>query len=343
MHSFKSISYVSPQPGTRLVVLGAVHGDEVCGTRAIERVVAELDAGTLTLVKGRVTFVPVTNPLAYAQKRRAGDRNLNRKLQPTTAPREYEDHVANWLCPLLADHEILGIDSRLRRGADSFLRAAAPGQRAGGGRSGQNDVHRARGADVARRLEAEPAQVDPGEERFAAAEHGRRDREVHLVDETGLEVLADDGDAAADADVAALRRRARLRQRAWMPPVTKWKVVPPSISSGARGWWVSTNTGTWYGGLAPHQPFHSSSGHGPRLGANMLRPRIQAPTLSKPLAAKSSSGPVVPLSLPNSMRWKVRVGNTQSCSASPPRPSGCSRLCAGPAPKPSIETLKLAP
>ena len=107
MHPFKSISYASPQPGTRLVVLGAVHGDETCGTRAIERVVAELDAGTLALVKGRVTFVPVTNPLAYAEKRRAGDRNLNRKLQPTTTPREYEDHVANWLCPLLAGHEVL--------------------------------------------------------------------------------------------------------------------------------------------------------------------------------------------------------------------------------------------
>ena len=107
MHPFKSISYASPQPGTRLVVLGAVHGDETCGTRAIERVVAELDAGTLALVKGRVTFVPITNPLAYAEKRRAGDRNLNRKLQPTTTPREYEDHVANWLCPLLAEHEVL--------------------------------------------------------------------------------------------------------------------------------------------------------------------------------------------------------------------------------------------
>jgi len=107
MRPFKSISYVCPQPGTRLVVLGAVHGDETCGTRAIERVVAELDAGTLTLVAGRVTFVPVTNPLAYAERRRAGDRNLNRKLQPTATPREYEDHVANWLCPLLAEHEVL--------------------------------------------------------------------------------------------------------------------------------------------------------------------------------------------------------------------------------------------
>ena len=107
MRPFKSIAYACPQPGTRLVVLGAVHGDETCGTRAIERVVGELDAGTLTLVAGRVTFVPVTNPLAYAEKRRAGDRNLNRKLQPTAAPSQYEDHVANWLCPLLAEHDVL--------------------------------------------------------------------------------------------------------------------------------------------------------------------------------------------------------------------------------------------
>ena len=48
-----------------------------------------------------------------------------------------------------------------------------------------------------------------------------------------------------------------------MPSVTKWKVVPPSISSGARGWWVSTNTGTWYGGFGPHQPFQVVVGPGP--------------------------------------------------------------------------------
>ncbi|MEO8313005.1 MAG: succinylglutamate desuccinylase/aspartoacylase family protein [Caldimonas sp.] len=107
MRPFKSIAYACAQPGTRLVVLGAVHGDETCGTRAIERVVAEIDAGTLPLAAGAVTFVPVTNPLAYAEKRRTGDRNLNRRLLPTTAPREHEDHVANWLCPLLAAHEVL--------------------------------------------------------------------------------------------------------------------------------------------------------------------------------------------------------------------------------------------
>ena len=104
---FKSISYASPVPGPRLIVLGAVHGDETCGTRAIERVLGDLDTGALLLAAGRLTLVPVTNPMAYAARRRTGDRNLNRKLQPTAAPREFEDHVANWLCPLLAAHEVL--------------------------------------------------------------------------------------------------------------------------------------------------------------------------------------------------------------------------------------------
>ncbi|HUP06029.1 MAG TPA: succinylglutamate desuccinylase/aspartoacylase family protein [Caldimonas sp.] len=107
MHTFKSVSWSSPNPGPRLIVLGAVHGNETCGARAIERALGDLDAGAIALARGRVTFVPVTNPLAYLNARRTGDRNLNRKLQPTDAPREFEDHVANWLCPLLAAHDVL--------------------------------------------------------------------------------------------------------------------------------------------------------------------------------------------------------------------------------------------
>jgi predicted deacylase len=107
MRPFKSITYAGPRAGTRLIVLGAVHGNETCGTKGIARVIAEIDAGSLVLSAGSVTFVPVTNPLAYANKRRTGDRNLNRKLTPTETPREFEDHVANWLCPLLGEHEML--------------------------------------------------------------------------------------------------------------------------------------------------------------------------------------------------------------------------------------------
>jgi predicted deacylase len=107
MQPFKSVAYASWHPGSRLIVLGAVHGNEICGTRAVERVIGEIDAGTLHLTSGRLTLVPVANPLAYAEHRRAGDRNLNRKLAPTAAPHDFEDHVANWLCPLLAEHEVL--------------------------------------------------------------------------------------------------------------------------------------------------------------------------------------------------------------------------------------------
>jgi len=107
MHAFQSIVYASALPGPRLVVTGAVHGNETCGTRAIRRVIAEIDAGVLSLSRGKVTFVPVANPLAFKNGRREGDRNLNRRLAPTAAPEAFEDHVANWLCPLLADHEVL--------------------------------------------------------------------------------------------------------------------------------------------------------------------------------------------------------------------------------------------
>jgi uncharacterized protein len=104
---FKSTTYSATQPGKKLIVTGAVHGNEIHGTLAIRKLIAEIDAGVLTIVRGRVTFVPITNPKAYALKRRNGDRNLNRNLQPTRHITEYEDHVANWLCPLFAQHDVL--------------------------------------------------------------------------------------------------------------------------------------------------------------------------------------------------------------------------------------------
>jgi uncharacterized protein len=107
MYQFKSTTYNSPNPGKKLIVLGAVHGSEKCGTVAINRVMAEFESGALALRCGQVTFVPITNPKAYAQNTRNGDRNLNRRLRPEAEPREFEDHIANWLCPLLASHDVL--------------------------------------------------------------------------------------------------------------------------------------------------------------------------------------------------------------------------------------------
>lgn len=104
---FKSVNFRGLKPGPKLIVTGAVHGNEICGTQAITRVLAEVNSGKLPIVAGEVTFVPVTNPLAYAKGERAGDRNLNRNLSPTPKPQDFEDLVANWLCPLLARHDVL--------------------------------------------------------------------------------------------------------------------------------------------------------------------------------------------------------------------------------------------
>ncbi len=104
---FQTIAFDGLAPGPRLVVLGAVHGNETCGTQAIRRVVGEIESGALAIVAGCVSFVPVTNPLAYARHQRMGDRNLNRNLAPTESPVEFEDRIANCLCPLLARHDAL--------------------------------------------------------------------------------------------------------------------------------------------------------------------------------------------------------------------------------------------
>jgi predicted deacylase len=103
--------FAALRPGPKLIVTGAVHGNEVAGTQGIRRVIHEIDRGDLEITRGTVTFVPVCNPLAYNQQRRMGDRNLNRRLQPKDsrdpAPQDFEDRVAGVLCPLLAEHDVL--------------------------------------------------------------------------------------------------------------------------------------------------------------------------------------------------------------------------------------------
>ena len=94
-------------PGPKLLVLGAVHGNETCGPVGIGRVVAAIRDGRLPIRRGLVTFVPVANPQARRQNTREGDRNLNRDLAERAAPRDNEDRIGNRLCPLLREHDVL--------------------------------------------------------------------------------------------------------------------------------------------------------------------------------------------------------------------------------------------
>ena len=129
-HQLRVHQFHGLRPGPRLLVLGAVHGNEVAGPLGIQRVLADLDRGALCIARGCVTFVPVTNPLAHQLGRRAGDRNLNRNLRPTAVPQDFEDRIANVLCPLLDTHDAL-LDLHSFQGAGEAFVMIGPDNNSG--------------------------------------------------------------------------------------------------------------------------------------------------------------------------------------------------------------------
>ena len=97
----RSITYSAEDKGPWVLVLGAVHGNEVCGTKAIERIMQEFDSGALKLERGHVEFVPVANPRAFQSGQRYIERNLNRYFLPVERPEIYEAKLNNILCPMI--------------------------------------------------------------------------------------------------------------------------------------------------------------------------------------------------------------------------------------------------
>ena len=130
-------------------------------------------------------------------------------------------------------------------------------------------------------LDAPPAvegRPEVAEQPLAGAEQHGDDRHVELVEQSGPEVLAARWRPRRRGGRARSPAEARARSSAAsMPSVTKWKVVPPAIATGSRGWWVSTKTSWWKGGSSPHQPAQSDVPQSSRTGPNMLRPMMVAP------------------------------------------------------------------
>lgn len=98
VETIKKYTYSSINAGPALLFFGAVHGNEICGPYAMERLRAKLDAGKITITKGSVTFIPICNPRAYAKGVRFIEENLNRIFKPATRASSYEAHLANVLC-----------------------------------------------------------------------------------------------------------------------------------------------------------------------------------------------------------------------------------------------------
>ena len=103
----ETIGFHGLKAGPKLLVMGAVHGNETCGPQAIARVIADCREGRVRIARGEVTFLPVANPKAYRQNTREGDRNLNRDLRERPQPVDNEDRIGNRLTAILRAHDAL--------------------------------------------------------------------------------------------------------------------------------------------------------------------------------------------------------------------------------------------
>lgn len=87
--------FVGKKTGVKLLVLGAVHGNEVAGPLACERLVADINSGKIEIKAGELTLVPVANPKAHQKDVRQIDENLNRVIKHNANPENYEQSLGD--------------------------------------------------------------------------------------------------------------------------------------------------------------------------------------------------------------------------------------------------------
>lgn len=97
MGMLKPVLFNSGKKGKNILVLGAIHGNEICGPAAINNIINKIINNDITLWSGSVTFIPICNEKAYEQKKRYIDINLNRIVKYHAHPKLYEEKVANEL------------------------------------------------------------------------------------------------------------------------------------------------------------------------------------------------------------------------------------------------------
>ncbi|QQR68334.1 MAG: succinylglutamate desuccinylase/aspartoacylase family protein [Alphaproteobacteria bacterium] len=100
-------SYETGHEGPKLAFMGAVHGNEICGTQAIHQLMTDIENGAVKLARGSLLLIPVANPEACRMNRRFVDENLNRVFLKSSHPKSYESHIANELTDMLSSCDIL--------------------------------------------------------------------------------------------------------------------------------------------------------------------------------------------------------------------------------------------
>ena len=104
---FKAYSFESNLKGPHILILGAVHGNEIAGTIAGQKLIDLFETEKLTLKKGKLTIIPVVNELAQKMDTRFVDENLNRVIKFHQNPSSHEQKIANQLISYIDTADIL--------------------------------------------------------------------------------------------------------------------------------------------------------------------------------------------------------------------------------------------
>lgn len=88
------IKFNGLKKGKNLLVLGSVHGDEICGAKSIYEIIEKITNKEIIIETGSITFIPVCNPKAYESNKRFIEINLNRVFKKIDEPKLYEEKIS---------------------------------------------------------------------------------------------------------------------------------------------------------------------------------------------------------------------------------------------------------
>ena len=93
--------------GHTVALLGWVHGNEPSGISAIMKLLQSIRMGNLSLMRGKLILIPVSNPLAHAHWLRYVEKDLNRSFRRDfVSPMYKEERLAQDIMSILSDHDV---------------------------------------------------------------------------------------------------------------------------------------------------------------------------------------------------------------------------------------------
>ena len=96
-NGIESVEFNSIENGVKVLILGTIHGNEICGKIAIDNVIKKIRSNEIKLKSGSITFIPICNPVAFDNNKRYYETNLNRVIKRNDNPILYEEKIANIL------------------------------------------------------------------------------------------------------------------------------------------------------------------------------------------------------------------------------------------------------